>query len=97
MPGTAGCWRREVLHVDGGDVERRVEAVARQVARVEDDAVGEVDLAEGEGAAAGLEVPAGVDDDLGVVAAVGVVAVVALKAVPVAWSRPPLPTTICAP
>ena len=64
---------RRVLHVDGGDVQRRVEAVADQVARVEHDAVGEVDLADGEGAAAGLEVPAGVDDDLGVVAAVGVV------------------------
>ena len=65
----------EVLHVDGGDVERRVEAVADQVAGVEDDTIGQVDLAEGEGTAAGLEMPAGVDDDLGVVAAVGVVGI----------------------
>ena len=56
----------EVLDVDGGDVQRRVEGVAGQVARVEDGADVEVDVAEGEGAVAGLEVAAGVDDDLGV-------------------------------
>ncbi len=65
MSGTAGCCR-QVLHVDGRDEERRVEAVAGQVARVEHDAVDEIDIADGEGAAAGLEVPAAVDGDVGV-------------------------------
>ena len=73
---TSIAWNRrlfcgpKVLHVDGGDVQRRVEAVARQVARVVHDAVVEVDMADGEGAGAGLEVAAGVDDDLGVADAV---------------------------
>ena len=56
LPGPERYW-----HVDGRDVQRRVEAVAGQVAGVEHGADGEVELADGEGAAAGLEVAAGVD------------------------------------
>ena len=68
--GAAGAG--QILHVGEGDVERRVESVARQVARVEDAAVVEVDLVEREGAAGRLEVPApGVALDQDLVGAVG--------------------------
>ena len=79
----------QVLHVAGGQVQRLVEAVAGQVAGVEDGAGVQGHLVEGEGAVAGLEVAAGVDDDQGGVLGRGG------EVSPLAASRPPLPTTIC--
>ncbi len=60
-------------HVENGREQRGVEDVVGQVAAVENAAVGQADLTDGEAAAAGLELASGADIDGGGVAAVTVV------------------------
>ena len=67
--------RGKILHVDGGNVQRGVKGVAREVAGFDDGADIEVDLADDEVRIAGLEFATGIDDDLGKVTVEGAVGV----------------------
>ena len=94
------AWNRrllspEVLHVDGGDVERRVEAVARQVARVDT----APSLRSTWPTAKVLQLAWRWPPELTMiwVYADGAVGAGGVEGGAGGWSSPPLPTTICEP